>query len=100
MLNDVETIEEQIRTVKAYLPLDDSFKNTAAKRLQKNKDALEFAKAGGNRVVVLRDEVIIDGIFIATLLNKKWKVKGKRKRYRYADPQNLLHKLRGSSDVE
>jgi len=94
MSSDVETIEEQIRTVKAYLPLDDSFNNTAAKRLQKLEVALEFAKVGGDRVVVLRDEVIIDGIFIATLLNKKWKVKGKRKWYRYTSPENLLHKLR------
>jgi DNA-directed RNA polymerase delta subunit len=93
MSSNVETIEEQIRIVKAYLPLDDSFNNTAAKRLQKLEVALDFAKEGGDRVVVLRDEVIIDGVFIATLLNKKWKVKGKRKWYRYDSPKNLLHKL-------
>lgn len=93
MWSDVETIEEQIKTVKAYIPLDDSFNNTAAKRLQKLEVALEFAKLGGNRVSVLRDEVIIDGKYIATLLNKKWKVKGKRKWYRYSSPTDLLHKL-------
>jgi hypothetical protein len=93
MQGDVEIIEEQIKAVKAYIPYDDSYNNTAYKRLQKLEVALEFAKVGGNRVVVLRDEVIIDGTYVATLLNKKWKVKGKRKWYFYSSPTNLLHKL-------
>jgi len=49
MSSNVETLEEQIRIVKAYLPLDDSFNNTAAKRLQKLEVALDFAKEGGDR---------------------------------------------------
>tara|TARA_B110000208_G_C11751886_1_gene423771 strand:+ start:39 stop:341 length:303 start_codon:yes stop_codon:yes gene_type:complete len=99
MLNNdlvIERIEEAIKTTQAFTQFDDSYNRTSLKTLEKLETALIFAKNGGVGVCVLRDEVIIDGKYIATLYNKKWKVKGTRKWYPYGNPLDLLHKLRGT----
>ena len=75
MSSNVETIEEQIKTVKAYIPLDDSFNNTAVKRLQKLEVALEFAKKAA---IELLCYVMKSSSMANTLLHSKQEVESKR----------------------
>ena len=93
---DEAEILEAIEKVKAFIPYDDSYNNTGVKRLAKLELALEFSRLKDPNIIILRDEVIIDGKYIATLAGKKWRVRGKRGWYRYAQPVDLLHKIRGS----
>jgi len=102
MLNnelEIERLRTAIRYAEEFAYYDDSYNQTGYKTLYKLETALLFAEHGGEGIQILHDEVIIDGKFIATLFNKRWRVKGKGTWYRYGKPMDLLHKLRGSADA-
>lgn len=96
MLSDpIFRIKAQILEAEASVLRDESYNNTASKNLEKLKLALEFAELRDPRIVINKDDVVIDGTFIATLSGRRWRVQGKAVWYRYNSPSALLQKIRG-----
>ena len=100
MLNNEETVLSELEIARKKAATDTSYNNTASKNVAKLELALEFLRLGGGGIRVYPNYVTVDQKYHVTLSGKKWRLFGKNKWYRYADPQTLLHKLRGSSDVE
>ena len=90
----------EIATVRKKAATDTSYNNTATKNLEKLTLALEFLRLGGEGLKVYHDYVLIDGKYPATFSGKKWRVVGRNTWYPYSNPLTLLHKLRGTADVE
>jgi len=95
MLNNEEALLAEIANAREKVAADTSYNNTASKNLTKLELTLEFVRLGGDDIRVHQDHLTIDQKYHVTLSGKKWRVLGKNKWYRYADPQTLLHKLRG-----
>lgn len=93
----VKTLLSQIDDAKVAVSHDESYNNTATKRLDKLNVALSFAELNDPNIAINSDDVVIDGRFIATLSGKRWRVKGKGVWYRYSDPAELVRKVRNSS---
>ena len=100
MLNNEAALLAEIATAREKAATDTSYNNTASKNLEKLTLSLEFLRLGGDGVSVYHDHLTIDQKYHVTLSGKKWRVLGKTQWYRYGDPQILLHKLRGTADVE
>jgi hypothetical protein len=96
MLNNEAELLSEIATAREKTITDTSYNNTARKNLEKLELALEFLHLGGDSIRVYHDHLIVDQKYYVTLSGKKWRVCGKNKWYPYGDPQDLLHKLRGS----
>lgn len=100
MWNNEAALLAEIATVREKAATDTSYNNTASKNLEKLQLALEFLRLGGEGVKAYHDHISVDGKYHVTLSGKKWRVVGRNQWYPYGDPLTLLHKLRGTADVE